>query len=110
MTFRCQTLLFCLVGLVLAPVAWGQGEWMLLTREDGCVGVGILMRKERLDHVPASPDDFATMIRPHYPEVRVGLPDGFPSDMADRVVMVRYAEIRAPIFVRADVCRAMGSR
>ena len=99
--------LFILTGLALAHGAWAQEGWMLLSREDGCVDPAILARREQLPRVPASPEDFAAMLRPHYPGLTIGPPEGFPPEMAGKVVMVRYADNRAPVFVRADICRAL---
>jgi len=40
--------------------------------------------------------------------VTVGLPDGFPREMTSKAAMVKYAENRAPVFVRAELCERMG--
>ncbi|MBM3731974.1 MAG: hypothetical protein FJW24_00675 [Acidimicrobiia bacterium] len=98
-------------GLVLAAVlAWATAadaseEWLLLSREDGCVGLELLARMERLARAPRDPEDFAALMRARGHHVRVGLPDGFPIDFTGRAVMVRYGNDRAPVFVRADLCR-----
>ncbi len=63
------------------------------------------MKMERLPQVPATPDEFAAMMRARGHAVGVSLPDGFPPDMADKAVMVKYAENRAPVFLRAELCR-----
>ncbi|MSQ21368.1 MAG: hypothetical protein EXR39_17945 [Betaproteobacteria bacterium] len=63
------------------------------------------MKMERLVKAPASPEEFASMMRARGHAVTVGIPDGFPKDMAGKAVMVKYAENRAPIFLRAELCR-----
>ena len=87
-------------GLVLAAVlAWATAanaseEGLLLSREDGCVGLELLGRMERLDRAPRDPEDFAALLRARGRHVRVGLPDGFPTDFTGRAVMVRYGNDR----------------
>jgi hypothetical protein len=104
------------LGIVLAAAlaeatAAGAAEnWFLLTREDGCIGLELLARHERLARVPRDPQDFAAMMRERGHRVSVGLPDGFPMDLAGRAVMVRYREDRAPVFVREDLCRGTRER
>ena len=91
-------------ALLAAPSALAQ-EWMLLSRESGCVSLQLLVKMERLAQAPSSPDEFAAMMRARGHAVSVSLPDGFPQDMAGKAVMIRYAENRAPVFLRADLCR-----
>lgn len=38
----------------------------------------------------------------------VEFPDGFLREMTGKAVMVRYADNRAPIFVRAELCERTG--
>ena len=92
---------------VQMPHAHAQETWMLLSRESGCVDLQILVRAERLARAPTSPDDFAAMMRARNHQVSVGLPDGFPREMAGKAVMVKYGESRAPIFVRTELCKQM---
>ena len=99
---------FGLTGLALAHGAWAQEGWMLLSREDGCIDPALLARREQLPRTPASPEDFAAMMRSRHPDLTIGLPEGFPPEMEGKVVTVRYAANRAPIFVRGDICRAIG--
>lgn len=80
---------------------------MLLSRESGCGSLQMLMKMERLPQAPSTPDEFAAMMRARGHPVTVGVPDGFPKEMAGKAVMVKYAENRAPIFVRADLCGKM---
>ncbi len=100
------------VALALAGISTASAteEWFLLSREDGCVGLDLLARGERLARVPRGPQDFAAMMRERGHRVSVGLPDGFPMDLDGRAVMVRYAENRAPVFVREDLCRGVRER
>lgn len=88
----------------LIPAAHAQGTWMLASRESGCANLQLLVRMERLERAPASPEEFAAMMRARGHQVTVGLPDGFPTDMAGKAVMVKYAENRAPVFLRAELC------
>jgi hypothetical protein len=88
--------------------ALAQETWMLLSRESGCAGLQLLVKMERLPHAPSSPDEFAAMMRARNHSVSVGLPDGFPREMAGKAVMVKYAENRAPIFVRSELCAPAG--
>ncbi|MCC7016429.1 MAG: hypothetical protein IT564_04415 [Rhodospirillales bacterium] len=96
--------------LTWASAASATEEWFLLSREDGCVGLDLLARGERLARVPRDPEDFAAMMRERGHRASAGLPDGFPIDLAGRAVMVRYAENRAPVFMREDLCRGGGKR
>ena len=98
-----------LVLICAAEVAASAEDWMLLSRESGCVGLQMLANMERLPRAPSSPEAFAAMMRERGHSVTVGLPDGFPNDMTGQVVMVRYAENRAPIFLRAAWCARMKS-
>ena len=90
-------------AIIAAPAALAQ-EWMLLSRESGCVSLQLLVKMERLQQAPSSPDEFAAMMRARGYIVSVRLPDGFPLDMAGKAVMVRYADNRAPVFLRAEQC------
>jgi len=110
MPIRWRRKLFGLAGLVLAHGAWAQEGWMLFSREGGCMDPAMLARWEQLPRIPVSPEDFAAMLRPRYPGLTIGLPEGFPPEMTGKAVMVRYAANRAPIFVRADFCHAAGAR
>jgi len=81
-----------------------QEAWMLLSRESGCVSVQILVKAEGLPHAPSSPEEFAAMMRARNHQVTMGLPDGFPREMAGKEVMVKYGENRAPVFMHAELC------
>lgn len=81
---------------------------MLLSREAGCVSLQLLVKMERLPHAPSSPDEFAAMMRARHLPVTLEFPDDFPRELAGKAVMVRYADNRAPVFVRAELCDRMG--
>jgi hypothetical protein len=105
---RIHSLLALALLVTLAPAAQAQQRWMLLSRESGCESLQGLVRMERLPHGPSSPDEFAAMMRARNHSVSVGLPDGFPREMTGKAVMVKYAENRAPNFVRSELCAAVG--
>jgi hypothetical protein len=44
------------------------------------------------------------MMRARGHTVTMGLPEGFPREMTGKAVMVKYAESRAPVFLRAELC------
>jgi hypothetical protein len=99
---RC--FLFVLLAAMIAP-AYAQDGWMLLSRESGCIGLDLLTKMERLAKPPASPEEFAAMMRSRGHTVTIGIPEGFPPALAGKAVMVKYAENRAPIFLQAELCR-----
>ena len=92
------------------PAAGGASTvvWFVLSREDGCVPLGVLVRGDRLPRVPVSPDDYAELMRARGHQVTVGPAPGFPPELIGKVVMVTIRSDRAPIFVQSDVCRAGG--
>lgn len=94
-----------LLFLIVAPPAYGGDEWQLMSREDGCVGMEVLVKRERLPHPPSTPEEFAAMMRSRGYSVTTGLPDGFPLELSGKAVMVRVRENMAPVFVREEVCR-----
>jgi hypothetical protein len=94
-----------IAALMPAAAAHAQEAWMLLSRESGCVSLQMLVRMERLPQAPSSPEEFAAMMRARGHQVAVTLPDGFPKEMAGKAVMVKYAENRAPVFLREELCR-----
>lgn len=96
--------LFCLWSFMVAIPAYAQDAWMLLSRESGCVSLQLLVKMERLPHAPASPEEFAAMMRARNHSVTMSLPDGFPREMSGQAVMVKYADNRAPVFVRPALC------
>lgn len=93
-----------LLFLLAAPPAYGGGEWQLMSREDGCVGLETLAKRERLARTPSTPEEFAGMMRARGYSVTTGHPDGFPAELSGKAVMVRVRENMAPVFVRVELC------
>lgn len=104
----CGHILFLsfLAGLLSALPAYAEDrKWYLLSREEGCVDLDMLVSKEKLPRTPASPEDFAQMMRESGHQVSVGpLPDT-PAEFVGKVVEVKMDNGRAPVFVREEVCR-----
>ncbi len=96
-----------LLGLIASPVWGGETKWFLLSREDGCVGLGLLAKREKLPRVPATPEEFAQMMRERGYHVTLSLPEGFPAESSGKVVMVKVRENMSPVFVQEDICRQM---
>lgn len=94
-----------LLGLLVSPVFGGEPEWFLMSREDGCLGMELLVKREKLPKVPATPEEFAEMMRERGHHVTLGLPEGFPAELAGKVVLVKVRENMAPVFVRKEICR-----
>ena len=105
---RCRYVLFLHLCLAAALPAYAQQpQWHLLSREEGCFDLEVLVRMERLPRAPVSPEDFAQMMRERGHNVSVGsLPDT-PPEMAGSVVEVKIDDARAPVFVREHVCRSI---
>ena len=100
---RC--LYFTAIFVLIGSPAYGSAEWFLMSREDGCVGLEILAKRERLPQPPSTPEEFAAMMRGRGYSVTTGLPDGFPPELSGKVVMVRVRENMATVFVREELCR-----
>jgi hypothetical protein len=103
-TFRHILGIVGIAGCIFSTHLCAQEQWMLLSHESGCGSLRLLVKMERLPHAPSSPEEFAEMMRARGHQVSVGLPDGFPAEMAGRAVMVKYADNRAPVFLRSDLC------
>jgi hypothetical protein len=88
-----------------SPARGGESPWFLLARDDGCIELKQLARRENLPKTPATPEEFAQMMRDRGYEVTMGLPEGFPAEMAGKFVQVRVRDNMAPIFVREETCR-----
>src|SRR5262245_39927702 len=74
-----------LVGVLLvlgAPAGADEVPWYLMDRHEGCVDLTILVRRERLSRVPASPEDFAQMMGSRGYQVAVGPVPNSPPDLA----------------------------
>ena len=97
--------LFPLLLLAALPAFAQQPAWYVFARDDGCVDTKLLVKAEKLPPAPASPDEFARMMRERGEQVVVGPPPGFPPELAGKVVQVKVGEWKAPVFVTAEVCR-----
>jgi hypothetical protein len=100
--------LFTFLAVLAMPVFAQQAAWYVLSREDGCMDLKVLARGERLPRAPVSPDDFAAMMRERGETVRIGPPPNFPPELAGKVVQVNVGSSKAPLFVRAEICRNIG--
>lgn len=94
----------CLL-LAPLPVFAGQPAWHVFARDDGCVELAQLARAERLPRVPASPEDYARMLRERGERVVMGPPPGFPPELAGKAVQVMRGDGKAPVFVTDELCR-----
>jgi hypothetical protein len=101
-------LIFLLLLVVAHPVSAQQPAWYLLSRDDGCVDLKILVKAERLSRLPVSPDDFASMMRKRGEEVTVGPLADSPAEFIGKVVQVTVGNGKAPVFVTEDICRTIG--
>jgi len=100
--------IFPLLLIVAAVPAFAQQPaWYLLSREDGCVDLKILVKAERLPRAPVSPEDFAMLMRARGQEVTVALLPDLPAELTGKVVQVTVGPERAPVFVREEVCRSL---
>jgi hypothetical protein len=98
-----------LLPLLLAavPAYTQEPNWYLLSRDDGCVDLRLLVKAEKLPRAPVSPEDFARMMRERGEQVDVGpLPDS-PPEFIGKVVQVRYGNGRALVFVKEEICRTI---
>lgn len=100
---------FVLLALALCacPVIAQTPEWQLMTREDGCVSLQLLVRMMRLPRSPVSPEDFAQMLQERGETAVLGPLENSPPELIGQVVQVRLANGKAPIFARPEVCRRL---
>lgn len=96
-----------LILLLPLSVRADEPAWYLMSREDGCVDLKLMVKHERLPRIPASPEDYAGMMRDRGKQVTLGLPPGFPSELIGKVVQVTVGPDKAPIFVRPEICRTL---
>lgn len=95
------------VFLLLSSTAYAtQAAWYLFARDDGCAEMQVVVRKLNLPRTPASPEDFAQMMRDRGDSVVVGLPAGVSPDFAGKLVQVRFGDGKALLFVKDEVCRS----
>ncbi len=96
--------------ILLLPLAGSaqQATWYLLSREEGCIDLRILVEAEKLPRVPTSPEDYAQMMRERGKNVSLGLPRDVPADLYGKIVQVRVGNDEGgPVFVKDEVCREM---
>jgi hypothetical protein len=100
-----------LIVLVAPPPGFGQqATWFLLSHEDGCVDLKVLVEAEKLPRTPTSPEDYAQMMRERGKDVSLVLPKDLPSDFRGKVVQVRTSSDDAgPVFIRGEVCDKLGA-
>jgi hypothetical protein len=98
-------LIFLLLLIMAHPVSAQPPPWYLLSRDDGCVDLKILVKAERLSRLPVSPDDFASMMRERGEEVTVGPLADSPAEFIGKVVQVTVGNGKAPVFVTEEICR-----
>jgi len=103
-----RSLLTLLVLLVPLPGSAQQASWYLLSREEGCLDLSILVEMQKLPRTPTSPEDYAQMMRERGKEVSLELPKDVPADFKGKIVQVRIGnEEGGPVFVRDEVCRTL---
>lgn len=104
-----RSLLILLVALVPPTGSAQQAAWYLLSREQGCVDLKVLVEAEKLPRAPTSPEDYAQMMRARGKSVTIGLPKGVPADFDGKIVQVRTDnDDGGPVFVKDEVCRKLG--
>ena len=92
------------VALLTAVGTVEAGAWFVLTRSYGCTEIKYLAQTEKLPRVPASPAEYADMMRARGHTVTVGLPTGATPDLADRAVMVTVNKDRR-VFLQEELCQ-----
>jgi len=97
--------LMTLICFIVFPAYGGEPKWFLLSRENGCIGLELLAKHEKLPKIPTTPEEFSEMMRERGYRVTLSLPEGFPSEFSGKVVMVKVRENMSPVFVREDFCR-----
>jgi hypothetical protein len=104
---------FFILPIVLLPPPGSaqQAAWFLLSREEGCVDLRILVEAEKLPRVPTSPEDYAQMMRGRGKDVSLGLPKEVPADFKGKIVQVSTSgEEGGPVFVTDEVCRKLRAK
>ena len=79
------------------------GTWFVLTRSYGCTDVKHLAATEKLPRVPASPTEYADMMRARGHNVTLGLPTGASPALAEKAVMVTVNKDRR-VFLQEELC------
>lgn len=98
-------LLFILLLLTALPAYAQQPTWYLLSHDDGCIDLRILVKAEKLSRAPVSPEDFARMMRERGEVVEVGPLADSPPELIGKVVQVKFGKEKAPVFVSEEICR-----
>jgi hypothetical protein len=102
---------FILLVLVPPPGSAQQAAWFLLSREEGCVDLKILVEAEKLPRLPTSPEDYAQMMRERGKVVSLGLPKEVPADFTGKIVQVRTSgDEGGPVFATDEVCRKLRAK
>ena len=91
-------------GLTMVAGVAEAGTWFVLTRSYGCTDVKHLAATEKLPRVPASPTEYADMMRARGHNVTVGLPTGASPNLADKAVMVTVNKERR-VFLQEELCQ-----
>ncbi len=99
--------LFLLPVVLASPASAQQPTWYLLSRDNGCADLQMLVRMEKLSRQPVSPEDFAQMMRERGEQVAVGPPADLPPELSGKVIQVAFGRGKAPIFVREEICRTI---
>lgn len=97
--------LLTLLLLGTATAAAQAAGWYLFARDDGCIDVDAVARREKLPRSPASPEDFANLMRERGETVVVGAPAGVSPELAGKLVQVQYGRGKALLFMKDEVCR-----
>ena len=106
-----RSFLILLIVLVSPLGSAQQATWFLLSREEGCLDLKILVEAEKLPRIPTSPEDYAQMIRERGKDVSLELPKDVPSDFNGKIVQVRVGNDEGgPVFVKDEVCRKIKNR
>ncbi len=72
---------FLSLRLMALPAFAQQSTWYIIAREDGCHDLQVLVRAFRLSRPPASPEDFAQIMRERGEHVSMGLPIDSPPEL-----------------------------
>lgn len=93
--------------LLFTPAVAAEPVWRLLSREDGCLGLELLTKREKLPRTPSSPEEFAAMMRERGYSVTVAPPQGFPPELSGKALQVTVRDNLAPVFVTDDLCHQL---
>jgi len=94
--------------LLSSIVNAAEPAWHLFARDDGCVDVQIAARKLKLPRTPASPEDFAQMLRDRGEVAAIAPPAFAPAHLAGKIVEVQFGAGKTLVFIRTEACRDIG--